>query len=104
MTTKSRKPKAAEIEAEKPEVIVEAVAEELAEAKEIIAEQQEVIKSLSQEKTTGDPVVTIKGQKYKVTIKRFLFQGQDFTAENIKKDAALAERLLEIGFAGLQKI
>jgi glutaredoxin len=89
-----------------PEVqpMVEELQQELAEAVQVINEQAEALKKVAVEKQVQSPVVKIGGKNYKLTIRRFNFNGAVKTAKNINEEKGLGEELLKMGFGGLKEI
>jgi hypothetical protein len=89
---------------ETPEQKIERLEAELSQANEVIAEQSEALKSVKVEKEAKAPVIKVGKKTYKITIQKFLFEGEEKTAEDLKKDADLFSKLLEIGFGGIEEI
>ena len=76
-----------------------------------VSEQDAIIAELNQKVAEQDkavkaefPVVKIEKQSYQVVIPKFIFNGTEYKAADVKKDADLAKALLEEKSAVLQPI
>jgi septal ring factor EnvC (AmiA/AmiB activator) len=82
----------------------ERLEQELAEANGVIAEQAEALKAAKVENETQLTVIKSGKKSYKVTAPKFIYQGEEKTAEDLKQDEALVKELIKIGFGGLEEI
>lgn len=83
------------------------IAELEAENKNLLDENAKLQGQLEKEEKAVDavlPTITVDKQKYKVLSRKFTFQGELVTFENLKKDNELQKKLVESGSGLLQKV
>jgi Ni,Fe-hydrogenase I small subunit len=77
---------------------------ELSEAANTVKDLKEKLAAKTAEKSAKNPVVTVDGEKYEVTIPAFNFEGKEYSADDVKTDAELAKNLVAIGFGGMMRV
>jgi hypothetical protein len=86
------------------------LAEELAAAKETIAEQEALIKEMTETLNTGGATggkVIVKdsaGTKFEFKFKQVKFGGKTLNGNDLKADPTSVDALVKIGYGGLKKI
>lgn len=82
---------------------------ENAQAKKVIAEQNELIEKTSGELKTAEanakfPVITVDKKKFKVAVKSIAYKDKVYSLEELKEDKELQKELIEIGSGALIEI
>lgn len=62
----------------------------------IIDDQTKKLDELSEMKTVNHPTVKVGDDIYEIVIQKFIIDGSEKTAEDVKKDKTLAEQLLKM--------